>query len=166
MYIRCTDRRNLFKNLDSLIMKIRWTYILWKFKGKLCTLDVQIFKICWKIRIHWVCKIVKIQMKIEEHTKLSKLNEKVITLIYRSSKFVSKFEVVKCTKSWKFNLKLCTNVLIILIWWKFQNCWTYQIVKIQWKIMYIRCSNILDLLRNLISLKVQNRENSRENCVH
>ena len=38
--------------------------------------------------------------------------------MYRSSKFVSKFEVIKCTKSWKFNLKLCTNVLIILIWWK------------------------------------------------
>ena len=42
----------------------------------------------------------------------------------------------------------------------------YQIVKIQWKVVYIRCANILDLLRNLISLKVQNHENSRENCVH
>ena len=54
--------------------------------------------------------------------------------MYKSSKFVSKFEVVKCTKLWKFNLKLCTNVLIILIWWKFQNCWMNKIVKTQWKI--------------------------------
>ena len=47
-----------------------------------------------------------------------------------------------------------------------RNCWTYEIVKIQWKVVYIRCTNIPDLLRNLISLKVQNCENSRENCVH
>ena len=46
-----------------------------------------------------------------------------------------------------------------------QNCWTYQIVKIQWKVVYIRCTNILDLLRNLILLKVQNNENSMEKYV-
>ena len=38
-------------------------------------------------------------------------------------------------------------------------------MKIQWKVVYIRCTNISDLLRNLNSLKVQNRENSMENCV-
>ena len=54
--------------------------------------------------------------------------------MYRSSKFVSKFEVVKCTKLWKFNLKLCTNVLIILIWLRFQNCWMNKIVETEWKI--------------------------------
>ena len=37
-------------------------------------------------------------------------------------------------------------------------------MEIQWKVMNIRCTNIPDLLRNLISLKVQNRENSRELC--
>jgi len=35
----------------------------------------------------------------------------------------------------------------------------YQTVKIRWKIVYIRCTNSPDLLRNLISFKVQNREN-------
>ena len=72
------------------------------------------------------------------------------------------------------NLKLCTNHPDLMkiskllnvqnreILMENRNCWTYQIVKIQWKIVYIRRTNILDLLRNLISLKVQNNENSME----
>ena len=47
-----------------------------------------------------------------------------------------------------------------------ENGRTFQIEKIQWKNVYIRCTNILDVLRNLISLEVQNHENSGENCVH
>ena len=39
-------------------------------------------------------------------------------------------------------------------------------MKIQWKIVYIKCTNSPDLLRNLFSLKVQNHENSMENCVY
>ena len=35
--------------------------------------------------------------------------------MYRYSEFVEKFEFVKCTKSWKLNGKLCTNVLTIRI---------------------------------------------------
>jgi len=56
------------------------------------------------------------------------------------------------------NVKIHENLM--------ENRRTFQIVKIQWKNVYIRCTNILDMLRNLISLKVQNRENSKENCVH
>ena len=41
-----------------------------------------------------------------------------------------------------------------------ENQWTYQIVKV-----YIRCTDSLALLRNLISLKVQNNENSMEKYV-
>ena len=42
-----------------------------------------------------------------------------------------------------------------------ENQWTYQIVKV-----YIRCTDSLDLLRNLILLKVQNNKNSMEKYVH
>ena len=41
-----------------------------------------------------------------------------------------------------------------------ENQWTYQILKV-----YIRCTDSLDLLRNLILLKVQNNENSMEKYV-
>jgi len=39
-------------------------------------------------------------------------------------------------------------------------------MKIQWKIVNIRCTNSLNLLRKLFSLKVQNHKNLMENCVH
>ena len=41
-----------------------------------------------------------------------------------------------------------------------ENQWMYQIMKV-----YIRCTESLDLLRNLTLLKVQNNENSMENSV-
>ena len=47
-----------------------------------------------------------------------------------------------------------------------ENQRIYQIVKNQWKIVYIRCTNSLDLVTNLFSLKIQNHENSMENSVH
>jgi len=47
-----------------------------------------------------------------------------------------------------------------------ENRRTYQIVKIQWKIVCIRCTDCQEWLRTLILLKVQNRENSMENCIH
>ena len=56
MYVRCTNRMNLFKNLNSL--------------------NVQNHKNSRKNSVH----NNEIQMKIEEHTKLSKLNGKLITL--------------------------------------------------------------------------------------
>jgi len=55
VYIRCTNSLDLLINLILLSTK------LWKFKGKLCRLDVQIVQICLKIRIHWMYKIIKIQ---------------------------------------------------------------------------------------------------------
>ena len=47
------------------------------------------------------------------------------------------------------------------IWEKsMENQWMYQIMKV-----YIRCTDSLDLLRNLTLLKVQNNENSMEKYV-
>ena len=74
MYVRCTDRMNLFKNLNSLNVQnsknsrknsVHQIYRQYEFVEK--------FEFI-------VCKIMKIQMKIEKHTKLSKLNGKLITL--------------------------------------------------------------------------------------
>ena len=156
-------------------------YILWKLKGNLCILDVQIVRIWWKFWIRWLCKIVKIQMKIEEHKKLSKRNGKLITLdvhIIQICFQIWSRQIYKIVKIQFKTMYKCTNHLELMkiskllniqnreILMENRNCWTYQIEKIQWKIVYIRCTNILDLLRNLISLKVRNRENSRENCVH
>ena len=47
-----------------------------------------------------------------------------------------------------------------------ENQRMYQTMKIQLKIVYVRCTNSPDLLTNLFSLKIQNRENSMENSVH
>jgi len=47
-----------------------------------------------------------------------------------------------------------------------ENQLTYQIVKIERKIEYIKSTNSSNLLRNFISLKLRNWENSRENYVH
>ena len=39
-------------------------------------------------------------------------------------------------------------------------------MKIQWKNMYVRCINRMNLFKNLNSLNVQNYENSWKNCVY
>ena len=39
-------------------------------------------------------------------------------------------------------------------------------MKIQWKSMYVRCTDRMNLFKNLNSLNVQNRENSRKNSVY
>ena len=39
-------------------------------------------------------------------------------------------------------------------------------MKIQWKIMYIRCTDCMNLFKNSNSLNVQDRENLVENFVH
>ena len=147
----------------------------------MCTLDVQIVQICWKIRICWVCKIVKTQMKIEERTKLSKLNGKLIALdiqivqicfqiwsrqMYKIVKIQFKTMYKGTNHPDLMKISKLLNVQNCEILMEHQNCWTYQSVKIQWKVVYIRCTNIRDLLRNLISLKVQNCESSFSYCVH
>ena len=38
-------------------------------------------------------------------------------------------------------------------------------MKIQWKIMYIRCTDHSNLFKTSNSLNVQNRENPMENCL-
>ena len=70
--------------------------------------------------------------------------------MYRSFEFVEKLN--------SLNVQIHENSM--------ENQWMYEIVKIQWKIVYIRCIDSPDLVRNLISLKVQNHENSMENYVH
>ena len=47
-----------------------------------------------------------------------------------------------------------------------ENQRMYQTMKIQLKIVYVRCTSSPNLLTNLFSLKIQNRENSTENIVH
>ena len=42
----------------------------------------------------------------------------------------------------------------------------YDIKKIQWKFVYIRCTNDPNTWKNSKSLNVQYRQNSVENCVH
>ena len=64
--------------------------------------------------------------------------------MYKKSGFVKKFESIECTISWKSNGKLCTlDVQKVQIHEKIQIHWMYEIVKIQWKFMYIR--GILDI---------------------
>ena len=61
--------------------------------------------------------------------------------MYSNFEFVGKFKFIKCTISWKFNRKLCT--LDIQMGWshgKIQIRQTYDIVKILWKTVYIRCT--------------------------
>ena len=69
--------------------------------------------------------------------------------MYRSFGFVEKLNL--------FSVQILENSM--------ENQWTYQIMKIQWKIVYIRYIDSLGLVKNLISLKVQNHENSMENYV-
>ena len=60
------------------------------------------------------------------------------------SRFVKKFEFIECTISWISYGKLCTlDVQKVQIHEKIQIHWMYEIVKIQWKFMYIR--GILDI---------------------
>ena len=77
---------------------------------------------------------MKIQMKIEEHTKLSKLNGKLITL----------------------------DVQIVQICYQIWSRQMYKIVKIQFKTVY-QCTNHSDLMKISKLLNEQNRLNSMEN---
>ena len=70
--------------------------------------------------------------------------ENCVYWMYKWSKYVEKFEFVKCTISWKFNGNLCTLDV--------------QNARIRRKIEFIECTNL-----NL--LNIQNHENSKENCV-
>ena len=80
---------------------------------------------------------------------------------------MEKFEFVNCTISWKFNGILRTvNVQTVQIRGKIQIWWIYDIVKIQWKIMYTRCTESPDLRKNSNSWNVRYSKNSMESCVH
>ena len=83
---------------------------------------------------------------------MDKLHERKMNDSYKSpnGKCLEKFEFVK-----KFELVECRNSRKID-----GQSMNYQIVKV-----YRRCIDSLDLLRNLISLKVQNNENSMEKYV-
>ena len=83
---------------------------------------------------------------------MDKLHERKMNDSYKSpnGKCLENFEFVK-----KFELVECK-----ILEKSMENQWTYQIVK-----MYIRCIDRLDVLRNLISLKVQINENSMEKYV-
>ena len=87
--------------------------------------------------------------------------------MYRTSRFVEKFKFIKCTISWKFNGKLCTlDVQKFRIRGKFLIHWIYEIMKINWKIFYIRWTDFPDSWKKLNSLNVWSQENSMENYVH
>ena len=83
---------------------------------------------------------------------MDKLHERKMSDLYKlpNGKCLKKIEFVK-----KFKLVECRNSRKMM-----ENQWTYQIVKV-----YIGCTDSLDLLRNLILLKVQNIENSMEKYV-
>ena len=74
MYVRCTDRMNLFKNLNSLNVQNRENSR--KIVYIRCTNSTNLLKNSNSLSV----KNRENQMKIEEHTKLSKLNGKLITL--------------------------------------------------------------------------------------
>ena len=77
------------------------------------------------------------------------------------------FEFVECMKSWKINGNLCTlNVQKVWIRGKIWIRWMYDIMKIQWKIVYIRCTKSPNSWKNSNSLNVLNCENSMEIYVH
>ena len=87
--------------------------------------------------------------------------------MYKKSGFMEKFEFVEYMISWKFNEKLRTlDVQKIQIWGIIRIHGMYNIVKIQWKIEYIRCTESIDLRRNRNSLNVGYHENWLENFVH
>ena len=87
--------------------------------------------------------------------------------MYRKSVFMEKFEFVESTIPWKFSGKLCTlDGQKVRIHRKIQIRCMYNIVKIQWKTMYNRCTKSLDSFKNSNSLNVQYRENSKANSVY
>ena len=65
-------------------------------------------------------------------------NREGVHKMYRQSRLVEKFDFVESKK----------------------------IMKIQWKSMYVRCTDRMNLFKNLNLLNVQNHENSRKNSVH
>ena len=83
---------------------------------------------------------------------MDKLHQRKMNDSYKlpNGKCLEKFEFVK-----KFELVECRNFRKID--GKSMNVPNLKV--------YIRCTDSLDLLRNLISLKVQNNENSMENYV-
>ena len=79
---------------------------------------------------------------------------------------MEKFIFVECMISWKFNGKLCTlQVLKVRIQGKFWIHWMYEFFKIQWTIVFIRCTDVSNLWKNSNSLNVLFHENLMENCV-
>ena len=87
--------------------------------------------------------------------------------MYKMFEFVEKFESIEYTISWKFNEKLCTQaVQEVQIRGKIRIHGMYDLVKIQWEIVYIRCTESPEFRKKLNSLNVGYHENSLENCVH
>ena len=115
----------------------------WKFKENLCTLDVLIVRICRKIQIRWMCKILKIQWKIEECTNSWKFDGKLCTVDVQVVQICIKIRIRWMYKIVKFNGKLYTNVLIIQIWLKIRT--------------FIKCTKLWNL--NGKSKNVSNHEN-------
>ena len=75
MYVRCIDRINFLKNLNLLNVQNCEN------SRKNCVHQMyRQYEFVEKFEFVNCVKIVKIQMKIKEHNKLSKLNGKLITL--------------------------------------------------------------------------------------
>ena len=111
------------------------------------------------------------KFKIGECTISWKFNGKLSTIEVQNSLNVQKSwknsNSLNVQKLWKFIAKFCTlDVQKVRIRGKIQIRWMFNIVKIQWKIVYIRSTDGLSMWKNSNSLKVRYHENSIENCVH
>ena len=105
--------------------------ILWKFCGKLCTLDAQKVQIQEKIEFVEYTKSPKFNGKLStlDEKNLNSLNvqycenlmEIHVQWMYKQSGFMEKFEFAENTISRKFNAKLCTlDVQKVQSWEKFE----------------------------------------------
>ena len=89
--------------------------------------------------------------------------ENWVHLLYRTSWFEEKFKFVECTISWKFYGELfILDVRKVRIHEKVRISWIFDNEKIQWKTLYIKRTEVLNLSKNLNSLTVRYRDNSME----
>lgn len=112
-------------------------------------------------KIHLMYDNVKILWKTQyiRYTKLSKFNQKLTTL--------DRQIIWIRGKIWKVNGNLCTvDVQNVRIRGKIWIYWIYNIVKIQWKIVYTSRTGSPDSRKNSNSWNVQYSKNSMGNCVH
>ena len=81
------------------------------------------------------------KIELVDCTKSLKFKRKLNTLDGQIIEYEEKFEFVKCTISRKFKGKSCTlDEQKVQIRGKIDIRWTYKIMKILWKIVFIKCT--------------------------